>query len=92
MSSSSLASQKPRRNFRALIHRFLFHWRDDARRMTAIEASLASELQDVRNQLSSLETEVVELRENSRRIAELIDIVEQQITGPCDPRATGPRG
>lgn len=68
-------SQSPR-SFRALAHRLIFHWRDDARRMTAIEAELQSALAAV----ARLEKEVDELRENNLRIVELIDVAEQQLT------------
>ncbi|QIK63012.1 hypothetical protein G7068_07240 [Leucobacter viscericola] len=67
---------KSPRNFRALAHRFIFHWRDDARRMTAIEAELKSALELV----ARLEAEVDELRENNLRIVELIDVAERQLT------------
>ncbi|QIM19280.1 acyltransferase [Leucobacter coleopterorum] len=67
-------SQSPR-SFRALAHRFVFHWRDDARRMTAIEA----ELQSARAHIDRLEAEIDELRGNSLRIVELIDVAEQQL-------------
>lgn len=67
---------KSPRNFPALAHRFIFHWRDDARRMTAIEAELKSALELV----ARLEAEVDELRENNLRIVELIDVAEQQLT------------
>ncbi len=68
-------SRSPR-DFRALAHRLVFHWRDDALRMTAIEANLQAALERV----ASLEAEVAELRENSVHIAELVDLVEQQLT------------
>lgn len=64
------------RNFRALAHRFIFHWRDDARRMTAIEAELQAALEHV----AHLAAEVDELRETNLRVVELIDVVEQQLT------------
>lgn len=67
---------KQPRDFRALAHRLVFHWRDDARRMTAIEAELQTALALV----ARLEAEVDELRENNLRIVELIDVAEQQLT------------
>lgn len=67
---------KSPRDFRALAHRFIFHWRDDARRMTAIEAELHTAVELV----ARLEAEVVELRRHSLRIAELVDLAEQHLT------------
>lgn len=72
---------QPTRSFRALAHRFVFHWRDDARRMTAIE----SELQSALGLIARLEAEVDELRRDNLRIVELIDVAEQQLT----PKALG---
>ena len=87
---------KPPRNVRALAHRFLFHWRDDARRMTAIEADLHTAVERVARleaEVVELRAEVIELREHNLRIAELVDLAEQQLTPALDrPAPARPAG